>query len=182
MEYLDFTHPFDVSGAEQKDYTNINESINIKEDKNRVSRDVGVCCLQPVNATTGNNLFNKWTDLKRIKVETPAGYRVVQTAKPAVWEDTDDNGAPNIWTEGWNDDYDTKMVQVKRHAEVDDVSWRIDGYLRGIDALYGQSLKMDVSSDVNSSVWKVYKETQFNGDTLVEGEEPYITIQMKKEA
>ena len=182
LEYLDFTHPFDVSGAEQKDYTNINESINIKEDKNRVSRDVGVCCLQPVNATTGNNLFNKWTDLKRIKVETPAGYRVVQTAKPAVWEDTDDNGAPNIWTEGWNDDYDTKMVQVKRHAEVDDVSWRIDGYLRGIDALYGQSLKMDVSSDVNSSVWKVYKETQFNGDTLVEGEEPYITIQMKKEA
>lgn len=182
LEYLDFVHPFDASGAEQKSYTNINESINIKEDNKGVSRDVGVCCLQQANATTGNSLFNKWTDLKRIKVTTPAGPRVVQTAEPAVWNDTDSNDNPNIWTEGWNDDYDTKMVQVKRHAEVDDASWRIDGYLRGIDALYGQSLKTDVSSDVNSSVWKVYKETQFNGDTLVEGEEPYITIQMKKEA
>lgn len=182
LEYLDFVHPFDASGAEQESYTNINESINIKEDNKGVSRDVGVCCLQQANATTGNNLFNKWTDLKRIKVTTPVGPRVVQTAEPAVWNDTDSNDNPNIWTEGWNDNYDTKMVQVKRHAKVADASWRIDGYLKGIDALYGQSLKMDVSSDVNSSVWKVYKETQFNGDTLVKGEEPYITIQMKKEA
>lgn len=182
LEYLDFVHPFNASGTEQEDYTNINESINIKEDKNRVSRDVGVCCLQPVNATTGNNLFNKWTDLKRIKVTTPAGPRVVQTAEPAVWNDTDSNDNPNIWTEGWNDDYDTKMVQVKRHAKVAEFTWEINGYLREIDALYGQSLKVTASSDVNSSVWKVYKETQFNGDTLVEGEEPYITIQMKKEA
>ena len=182
LEYLDFVHPFNASGTEQEDYTNINEPINIKEDKNRVSRDVGVCCLQPVNATTGNNLFNKWTDLKRIKVTTPAGPRVVQTAEPAVWNDADSNDNPNIWTEGWNDDYDTKMVQVKRHAKVAEFTWEINGYLREIDALYGQSLKVTASSDVNSSVWKVYKETQFNGDTLVEGEEPYITIQMKKEA
>lgn len=189
LEYLDFAHPFvkqvdgeTVSYVEQKDYTNINESINIKEDENRVSRDVGVCCLQQANATTGNNLFNKWTDLKRIKVTTPAGPRVVQTAEPAVWNDTDSNDNPNIWTEGWNDDYDTKMVQVKRHAKVAEFTWEINGYLREIDALYGQSLKVTASSDVNSSVWKVYKETQFNGDTLVEGEELYITIQMKKEA
>lgn len=182
LEYLDFVHPFNASGTEQEDYTNINESINIKEDENGVSRDVGVCCLQQVNATTGNDLFNKWTDLKRIKVTTPAGPRVVQTAEPAVWNDTDSNDNPNIWTEGWNDDYDTKMVQVKRHAKVAEFTWEINGYLREIDALYGQSLKVTASSDVNSSVWKVYKETQFNGDTLVEGEKPYITIQMKKEA
>lgn len=188
LEYLDFTHPFvkqvdgeAVSYVEREDYTNINEPINIKEDENGVSRDVGVCCLQQANATTGNDLFNKWTDLKRIKVETPAGYRVVQTAEPAMWQDSV-GGAPMIWTEGWNDDYDTEMVQVKRHAKVAEFTWEINGYLREIDALYGQSLKVAASSDVNSSVWKVYKETQFNGDTLVKGEEPYITIQMKKEA
>lgn len=144
LEYLDFVHPFNASGTEQKDYTNINESINIKEDKNRVSRDVGVCCLQPVNATTGNNLFNKWTDLKRIKVTTPAGPRVVQTAEPAVWNDTDSNGNPNIWTEGWNDDYDTKMVQVKRHAEVDDFSWFIDCYMKDIDELYNIASTLEI--------------------------------------
>lgn len=182
LEYLDFVHPFNASGTEQEDYTNINELINIKEDENGVSRDVGVCCLQQAHATTGNNLFNKWTDLKRIKVTTPAGPRVVQTVEPAVWNDTNSNDNPNIWTEGWNDDYDTNMVQVKRHAKVAEFTWEINGYLREIDALYGQSLKVTASSDVNSSVWKVYKETQFNGDTLVEGEEPYITIQMKKEA
>ena len=179
LEYLDFVHPFNASGTEQKDYTNINESINIKEDKNRVSRDVGVCCLQPVNATTGNNLFNKWTDLKRIKITTPAGPRVVQTAEPAVWNDTDSNGNPNIWTEGWNDDYDTKMVQVKRHAKVAEFTWEINGYLREIDALYGQSLKVTASSD---GVWKVYKETQYKDSNLIEGEEPYVIIQMKREA
>ena len=187
LEYLDFTHPFvkqvdgqAVSYVERKDYTNINESINIKEDENGVSRGVGVCCLQQANATTGNNLFNKWTDLKRIQVETLTGPRVVQTAEPAMWQDSV-SGAPMIWTEGWNDDYDTKMVQVKRHAKVAEFTWEINGYLREIDALYGQSLKVTASTDVNSSVWKVYKETQFNGDTLVEGEEPYITIQMNKE-
>lgn len=179
LEYLDFVHPFDASGAEQKSYTNINESINIKEDNKGVSRDVGVCCLQQANATTGNNLFNKWTDLKRIKVTTPAGPRVVQTAEPAVWNDTDSNDNPNIWTEGWNDDYDTKMVQVKRHAKVAEFTWEINGYLREIDALYGQSLKVTASSD---GVWKVYKETQYKDSNLIEGEEPYITIQMKKEA
>ena len=178
LEYLDFVHPFDASGAEQKSYTNINESINIKEDNKGVSRDVGVCCLQQANATTGNNLFNKWTDLKRIKVTTPAGPRVVQTRLPAVWQDVVD-GKPNIWTEGWNDDYDTEMVQVKRHAKVAESAWEINGYLREIDALYGQSLKVTASSD---GVWKVYKETQYKDSNLIEGEEPYVIIQMKREA
>lgn len=183
LEYLDFTHPFvkqvdgeAVSYVEQKDYTNINEPINTKAE-----REIGECCLQ----TDRGNYFNKWTDLKRIQVETPAGYRVVQTAEPAKWQDTgkDVNGneVPMIWTEG-KSAADTNMVQVKRHAKVAEFTWEINGYLREIDALHGQSLKVTASSDVNSSVWKVYKETQFNGDTLVEGEEPYITIQMKKEA
>lgn len=151
LEYLDFAHPFVeqvngqvVSYVEREDYTNINELINIKEDENGVSRDVGVCCLQQAHATTGNNLFNKWTDLKRIKVTTPAGPRVVQTAEPAVWNDTDSNGKPNIWTEGWNDDYDTKMVQVKRHAEVDDFSWFIDCYMKDIDELYNIASTLEV--------------------------------------
>lgn len=183
LEYLDFAHPFVkqvngqvVSYVERKDYTNINEPINTKAE-----RKIGECCLQ----TGRGNYFNKWTDLKRIQVETPAGYRVVQTAEPAKWQDTgeDVNGSkvPMIWTEG-KSAADTNMVQVKRHAKVAEFTWEINGYLREIDALYGQSLKVTASSDVNSSVWKVYKETQFNGDTLVEGEEPYITIQMKKEA
>nr|DAQ85356.1 MAG TPA: hypothetical protein [Caudoviricetes sp.] len=178
LEYLDFVHPFDTSNTELTNYTNINEPINIKEDKNSVSRDVGVCCLQQVNATTGNNLFNKWTDLKRVKIQTPAGYRVVQTTEPAVWQDTI-NDNPNIWTEGWNNDYDTEMVQVKRHAEVAQFTWEINGYLREIDALCGQSLKVTASFD---GVWKVYKETQYKDGNLIEGEEPYVTIQMKEEA
>ncbi len=178
LEYLDFVHPFDTSNTELTNYTNINEPINIKEDKNSVSRDVGVCCLQQVNITTGNNLFNKWTDLKRVKIQTPAGYRVVQTTKPAVWQDTI-NDNPNIWTEGWNNDYDTEMVQVKRHAEVAQFTWEINGYLREIDALCGQSLKVTASFD---GVWKVYKETQYKDGNLIEGEEPYVTIQMKEEA
>ena len=178
LEYLDFVHPFNASGTEQEDYTNINEPINIKEDENGVSRDVGVCCLQQAHTTTGNNLFNKWTDLKRIKVTTPAGPRVVQTRLPAIWQDVV-GGKPNIWTEGWNDDYDTKMVQVKRHAKVAESAWEINGYLREIDALYGQSLKMTTPSN---GVWEVYKETQYKDGTLIEGEEPYVIIQMKREA
>lgn len=178
LEYLDFVHPFDVSNNELADYTNINESINIKEDENRESRDVGVCCLQPVNATTGNNLFNKWTDLKRVKITTPAGPRVVQTRSPAVWQDTV-NDSPNIWTEGWNKEYDTFMVQVKRHAKVAEFTWEINGYLREIDALYGQSLKMTTPSN---GIWEVYKETQYKDSALIEGEKPYVTIQMKREA
>lgn len=132
LEYLDFTHPFvkqvdgeAVSYVEQKDYTNINEPINTKAE-----RKIGECCLQ----TGGGNYFNKWTDLKRIQVETPAGYRVVQTAEPAVWQDSV-SGAPMIWTEG-KSAADTEMVQVKRHAEVDDFSWFIDCYMKDIDELY----------------------------------------------
>lgn len=126
LEYLDFIHPFDVSGAEQKDYTNINEPINTKAKRD----NIGECCLQ----VGGGNYFNKWTDLKRIQIETPAGYRVVQTAEPAVWQDSV-SGAPMIWTEG-KSAADTEMVQVKRHAEVDDFSWFIDCYMKDIDELY----------------------------------------------
>lgn len=132
LEYLDFTHPFvkqadgeAVSYVEQKDYTNINEPINTKAE-----RKIGECCLQ----TGGGNYFNKWTDLKRIQVETSAGHRVVQTAEPAVWQDSV-SGAPMIWTEG-KSAADTEMVQVKRHAEVDDFSWFIDCYMKDIDELY----------------------------------------------
>lgn len=133
LEYLDFTHPFDVSGAEQKDYTNINEPINTK-----AYRKIGECCLQ----TGGGNYFNKWTDLKRIQVETPAGYRVVQTAGPAMWQDSV-GGAPMIWTEG-KSAADTEMVQVKRHAKVDDFSWFIDCYMKDIDELCNIASTLEV--------------------------------------
>lgn len=142
LEYLDFVHPFNASGAEQKDYTNINEPINTKAE-----RKIGECCLQ----TGRGSYFNKWTDLKRIQVETPAGYRVVQTAEPAKWQDTgkDVNGneVPMIWTEGWNDDYDTKMVQVKRHAAVGSKTWLIDCYMQDIDELYNRGFNLIFSDN-----------------------------------
>lgn len=173
LEYLDFTHPFDVSGVEQKDYTNINEPINTKAKRD----NIGECCLQ----VDGGNYFNKWTDLKRIQVETPAGYRVVQTAEPAKWQDTgkdvDGSTVPMIWTEG-KSAADTNMVQVKRHAKVAEFTWEINGYLREIDALYGQSLKMATPSN---GVWEVYKETQYKDSELTRGEKPYVIIQMNKE-
>lgn len=180
LEYLDFVHPFvkqvdgeAVSYVEQKDYTNINEPINTKAKRD----NIGECCLQ----VDGGNYFNKWTDLKRIQVETPAGYRVVQTAEPAKWQDTgkDVNGnkVPMIWTEG-KSAADTNMVQVKRHAKVAEFTWEINGYLREIDALYGQSLKMATPSN---GVWEVYKETQYKDSELIKGEKPYVIIQMNKE-
>ena len=141
LEYLDFIHPFDASGAEQKDYTNINEPINTKAE-----RKIGECCLQ----TGGGNYFNKWTDLKRIQVETPAGYRVVQTAEPAMWQDTgkDVNGnkVPMIWTEG-KSAADTEMVQVKRHAAVGSKTWLIDCYMRDIDELYNRGFNLIFSDN-----------------------------------
>ena len=173
LEYLDFVHPFNASGAEQKDYTNINEPINTKAKRD----NIGECCLQ----VDGGNYFNKWTDLKRIQVETPAGYRVVQTAEPAKWQDTgkdvDGSTVPMIWTEG-KSAADTNMVQVKRHAKVAEFTWEINGYLREIDALYGQSLKMATPSN---GVWEVYKETQYKDSELTRGEKPYVIIQMNKE-
>lgn len=134
LEYLDFVHPFDAAGNEQTGYTNINEPINIKAKRD----NIGECCLQ----VDGGNYFNKWTDLKRIQVETPAGYRVVQTTEPAVWKDTDGSGAPMIWTEGWNKAADTNMVQVKRHAAVGSKTWLIDCYMRDIDELYNHSFNL----------------------------------------
>lgn len=143
LEYLDFTHPFvkqidgqAVSYVEQKDYTNINEPINTKAE-----RDIGECCLQ----VDGGSYFNKWTDLKRIQVETPAEYRVVQTSEPAVWNDTE-NGSPKIWTEGWSE-ADTTMVQVKRHAEVATKTWLIDCYMRDIDELYNRGFGLTFDDD-----------------------------------
>lgn len=133
LEYLDFVHPFDASGTEQKNYTNINESINTKN-----KRGIGECCLQ----TGGGKYFNKWTDLKRIQVETPAGYRVVQTAEPAMWKDVDGSGAPMIWTEGWSETADTEMVQVKRHAATGSKTWLVDCYMRDIDELYNRSFSL----------------------------------------
>ena len=143
LEYLDFIHPFDVSGAEQKDYTNINEPINTKAKRD----NIGECCLQ----VDGGNYFNKWTDLKRIQIETPAGYRVVQTAEPAIWKDSV-GGAPMIWTEG-KSAADTEMVQVKRHAEVDDFSWFIDCYMKDIDELYNIASTLEI--DYANNQWIV---------------------------
>lgn len=169
LEYLDFTHPFakqvdgqSVSYVEQKNYTNINESINTKE-----KRDIGECCLQ----TGGGNYFNKWTDLKRIQVETPAGYRVVQTAEPAKWKDVDDNGAPMIWTEGWSA-ADTNMVQVKRHAEVGVHFWFIDCYMKDIDELYNIAGNMSVSYANNQWVVSATNNNQ---------SKDYIFLMMNKE-
>lgn len=146
LEYLDFIHPFvkqvdgqAVSYVEQKNYTNINEPINTKAKRD----EIGECCLQ----TGGRNYFNKWTDLKRIQVETPAGYRVVQTAEPAVWKDTDGSGAPMIWTEGWNEAVDTNMVQVKRHAAVGSKTWLIDCYMQDIDELYNRGFNLIFSNN-----------------------------------
>ncbi len=170
LEYLDFVHPFDVSNKELADYTNINESINIEEDKNGVSRDVGVCCLQPVNATTGNNLFNKWTDLKRIKVTTPAGPRVVQTHLPAVWQDAV-NGNPNIWTEGWSEEYDTFVAQVKRHAKVATSDWFIDCYMRDIDELFGAAPTLKITYDNNQWIVSATNNNQSKN---------YIFLKMNK--
>ena len=156
LEYLDFIHPFvkqvdgeTVSYVEQKNYTNINESINTQGE-----REIGECCLQ----TGRGNYFNKWTDLKRIQVETPTGYRVVQTAGPAMWQDSV-GGAPMIWTEG-KSAADTNMVQVKRHAEVDDYSWFIDCYMKDIDELYNIAENMLVSYANNQWIVSVTNNNQ----------------------
>lgn len=166
LEYLDFIHPFDASGAEQKNYTNINESINTKD-----VRKIGECCLQ----TGGGNYFNKWTDLKRIQVETPAGYRVVQTAEPAMWQDTwedvDRSKVPMIWTEGWSETADTTMVQVKRHAEVDDYSWSIDCYMKDIDELYNIASTLKIVYANNQWIVSATNNNQFKN---------YIFLMMNK--
>lgn len=173
LEYLDFTHPFvkqvdgqTVNYVEQKNYTNINESINTKD-----VRKIGECCLQ----TGGGNYFNKWTDLKRIQVETPTGYRVVQTAKPAMWQDTwedvDGSEVPMIWTEGWSA-ADTTMVQVKRHSAVGVPSWFIDCYMKDIDELYNIAGNMSVSYANNQWVVSVANNNQSKA---------YIFLMMNKE-
>lgn len=169
LEYLDFVHPFvkqvngqAVSYVEQQNYDNINEPINTK-----AYRKIGECCLQ----TGGDNYFNKWTDLKRIQVETPAGYRVVQTAEPAMWQDAV-NGVPMIWTEGWSETADTTMAQVKRHAGVDDYFWFIDCYMKDIDELYNIAENMSVSYESNE---------QGGGQWIVSAQnKDYIFLMMNK--
>lgn len=166
LEYLDFVHPFvkeNNTYAEQAGYTNINEPINTK-----AKREIGECCLQ----IESGNYFNKWTDLKRIQVETPAGYRVVQTTEPATWNDKDTSGNPMIWTEGWSETADTTMVQVKRHAEVAINTWFIDCYMRDIDELFDIAPTLEIAYSNNQ--WTITAKN--NNQT-----KNYIFLMMNKD-
>lgn len=167
LEYLDFAHPFvkeNNTYTEQAGYTNINEPINTK-----AYREIGECCLQ----TGGGDYFNKWTDLKRIQVVTLAGDRVVQTTEPAIWNDKDTSDNPMIWTEGWSETADTKMVQVKRHAEVAVKTWLIDCYMRDIDELF----------DIATTLGIGYSENQWT-ISATNNNQPknYIFLRMKEVA
>lgn len=124
-EYLNYPHPFDLdTGEELTGYTHINDSINTK-----ASREIGVCCLQSKKVASPGQ-YNVWTDLKRTQIETPAGFRVVQTQEPATWDDT------KFWVEGWDAETDTHMVQVKRHPQLTNKTLKIDCYMKNIDDLY----------------------------------------------
>lgn len=124
-EYLNYPHPFDLdTGEELTGYTHINDSINTK-----ASREIGVCCLQSQPVASPRQ-YNVWTDLKRTQIETPAGFRVVQTQEPATWDDT------KYWVEGWDAKTDTHMVQVKRHPQLTNKTLKIDCYMKNIDDLY----------------------------------------------
>ena len=59
-----------------------------------------------------------------------------------MWQDSV-GGAPMIWTEG-KSAADTEMVQVKRHAKVDDFSWFIDCYMKDIDELCNIASTLEV--------------------------------------
>ena len=159
-EYLNYPHPFDLdTGEELTGYTHINDSINTK-----ASREIGVCCLQsqPV-AFPGQ--YNVWTDLKRTQIETPAGFRVVQTQEPATWDDT------KFWVEGWDKDKDTHMVQVKRHPQLTNKTLKIDCYMKNIDDLYTGldtcTLSYENGADGNSGTWY-----------LKRGDSTYITLKV----
>lgn len=124
-EYLNYPHPFDLdTGEELTGYTHINDSINTK-----ASREIGVCCLQSKQVAFPGQ-YNVWTDSKRIQIDTPAGPRVVQTQEPATWDDT------KFWVEGWDEETDTHMVQVKRHPQLTNKTLNIDCYMKNIDDLY----------------------------------------------
>jgi hypothetical protein len=159
-EYLNYPHPFDLdTGEELTGYTHINDSINTK-----ASREIGVCCLQsqPV-ASPGQ--YNVWTDLKRTQIETPAGFRVVQTQEPATWDDT------KFWVEGWDKDTDTHMAQVKRHPQLTNKTLKIDCYMKNIDDLYTGletcTLSYEDDTKNNSGTWY-----------LKRGDSTYITLKV----
>ena len=133
FEYLDFVYPFVKNGdvvTEDKNYTNIDESINTKGQRN-----IGVCCLQETRQSSGQ--YNVWTDLKRIQVETPVGYRIVQTAEQATWNDS------YYWVEGWDPNNDTLMERVKRHPSIEGKTFVVDCYMKNIDKFYN----LDFSND-----------------------------------
>lgn len=160
LEYLNYPHPFEKkTGTELINYTNINDFINTK-----ASREIGVCCLQsqPV-ASPGQ--YNVWTDLKRTQIETPAGFRVVQTQEPATWDDT------KFWVEGWNKDTDTHMAQIKRHPQLTNKTLKIDCYMKNIDDLYTGldtcTLSYENDPDGNSGTWY-----------LKRGDSTYITLKV----
>lgn len=172
-EYLDFEFAIDAKGKEYNGSDEAHQPVlyNINEPINTIAtRNIGECCLQ----IDGGNYFNKWTDLKRVQIETPVGPRVVQAQTAAVWNDTDtSSGKPMIWTEGWSETADTTMVQVKRHAEVATNTWLIDCYMRDIDELFDIASTLSVAFADNQ--WTV-STTDSNKQT-----KDYIFLMMNKE-
>lgn len=151
LEYLNYPHPFNPNtGEELTSYTNINDLINTK-----AKREIGICCLQKEKPTNTDGQYNVWTDLKRTQIETPAGFRVVQTQEPATWDDT------KFWVEGWDKDKDTHMVQVKRHPQLTNKTLNIDCYMQNIDDLYTGldtcTLSYKNGADGNSGTWYLKK-------------------------
>lgn len=160
LEYLNYPHPFEKkTGTELINYTNINDFINTK-----ASREIGVCCLQSKQVASPGQ-YNVWTDLKRVQVLTPAGPRVVQTQEPAIWDDT------KFWVEGWDEETDTHMVQVKRHPQLTNKTLKIDCYMKNIDDLYTGldtcTLSYENGADGNSGTWY-----------LKRGDSTYITLKV----
>lgn len=151
FEYLDFVYPFVKNGdvvTEDKNYTNIDESINTKGQRN-----IGVCCLQETRQPSGQ--YNVWTDLKRIQVETPVGYRIVQTAEQATWNDS------YYWVEGWDPNNDTLMERVKRHPSIEGKTFVVDCYMKNIDKFYNLDFRNDSKFELSylgmtkSGIWTI---------------------------
>lgn len=147
FEYLDFVYPFVKNGdvvTEDKNYTNIDESINTKGQRN-----IGVCCLQETRQPSGQ--YNVWTDLKRIQVETPVGYRIVQTAEKATWNDS------YYWVEGWDSNKDTLMERVKRHPSIEGKTFVVDCYMKNIDKFYNLDFRNGSKFELSykSGIWTI---------------------------
>ena len=164
LEYLNYPHPFDaLTGEELVQYDNIHDSINTYQ-----QRLIGECCLQPVGEQGPQSQYNVWTDLKRIQINTPAGPRVVQTQEAAKWDDT------KFWVEGWDEETDTHMAQVKRHPQLTNKTLNIDCYMQNIDDLYTSletcTLSYENGTDSNSGIWYLKKP---DGST-------YVTLKVKQ--